>query len=240
MEEAFYDITKGLALSLLKAAGRLARDEALGDDQERALNSVFEGATAVVLVEVARHDPHHRQLPDRLADEFKRFYRDTWVAETLVDFAISGKEPPLDDLRRRYAAVGNDPDDLPMDFGEAMELLVYEVADRVTKEASRAGSPLANLVVVRQLGELRANQEGLGRQLDLRNETESVAARGAGGEGAGQDEGYERGPDGALYDVLFAGFFLPSGREGRLTRGGASTALEERFEEIFPARAGES
>jgi len=182
MEEALFDIAKGLATSLLTAAGRSVRDEALGDEQERALNAVFGDATAAILVEVARRDRQDSRLPDRLAAEFQRFYRDRRVAETPVDFAISAEEPPLDGLRRRYAAVGNDPGALPMDFGEAMELLVYEIADRLRKEASRAGSPLTNLVQVRQLGIIRDNQEGLARRLGMREETD------AGPTGAAQAE----------------------------------------------------
>lgn len=232
VEDALYDIAKGLAPSLLTAAGRRVRDEAIGDAQERALEKVLRDATAAVLVEVARHDRNDRGLPDRLAAEFKEFYEDTWVAETLVDFALSAKEPPFDGLRRRYGGVGNDPDALPMDFGEAMRLLIYEIADRLRKEASRAGSPLTNLVQVRDLGIIRAGQEELVRRLRLRDE-DSEAPVGATGERERRDERYERGQDAAFYDVLFAGFFLPSGPEGRLTGGGASRAFEGQFMEIF-------
>jgi hypothetical protein len=150
-------IATNLVSSLMVAGGRRVRDEALGDEQERALKKVFEAATAAVLVEVARHNRRDQDLPARLAAEFGKFYGDTWVAETLVDFAISAEEPLVDGLRRRYAAVGNDPDALPMDFGEAMRLMVFEIADRLRKEASRAGSPLTNLVLVRQLGVIRAS-----------------------------------------------------------------------------------
>lgn len=226
----FLGLATKLSSSLILAAGRRVKAEALGDDQERALDTVFRGATAAVLVEVARHDRGDRGLPDRLAAEFGKFYADGWVAEALVDFALSAEEPPVDGLRRRYAAVGNDPDALPMDFGEAMLLLVYEIADRLRKEASRAGSPLNNLVQVRELGVIRANQEELARRLRPRDET-------AGGTTAGEPDetgaGYERGPDGASYDILFAGFFLPSGPEGRLTGGGSSRALGGRFAEAF-------
>lgn len=237
VDEALLDIAKGLAPSLLTAAARRVRDEALGDEQERALNAVFADATAAALVEVARHDRGDRGLPDRLASEFEKFYRDTWVAETLVDFAISAREPPLDGLRRRYAAVGNDPGAMPMDFGEAIRLLIYEIADRLRKEASRAGSPLTNLVQVRELGIIRAGQEEVVRRLRLRDgDTEAPVE--AAGEREMQNEAYERGPDGAFYDVLFAGFFLPSGPEGRLTGGGASSALGGRFAEILRRELG--
>lgn len=232
VEDALLDIAKGLAPSLLKTAARRLRDEALGDDQERALNEVFRDATAAVLVEITRHDREDPGLPDRLAAEFERFYGDTWVAETLVDFAISAEEPPVDGLRRRYAAVGNDPDALLMDYGEAMRLLIYEVADGLRKEASRAGSPLTNLVQVRQLGIIRGNQEELVRRLEPQDGDTGASAETA-GERWRRDRTYERGPDGASYDVLFAGFFLPSGPDGRLTAGGSSRALEARFAEIL-------
>ena len=237
--EDLYPYLSGLATNLssalLVAGGRRVRDEALGDDQQRALDAVFGDATAAVLVEVARHRRDDRGLPDRLAAEFGRFYRDTWVAETLVDFAISAKEPPLDGLRGRYVAVDNDPEALPMDFGEAMHLLVYEVADRLRKEASRAGSPLTNLVQVRELGIIRAGQEELVRRLRLQDGDPETPAEAA---GEGRGEAYERGPDGAFNDVLFAGFFLLSGPEGRLTGGGSSRALGARFAEVFGRELG--
>lgn len=163
MEEVYpylYSIATNLSSSLLVAGGRRVRDEALGGAQERALRKVFEEATAAVLVEVARHDRAEQGLPNRLAVQFGKFYGDRLVAEMLVGFAISAEEPPIDDLRRRYVSIGNDPGALPMDFGEAMRFLVYEPADRLRKEASRAGSPLTNLVLVRQLGIIRATRKG--------------------------------------------------------------------------------
>ena len=224
----------GLSSSLMTAGARRVRDEALGDEQKRALDRVFAGATAAVLAEVARHDRGDRDLPERLEAEFGKFYRDPWVAETLVRFAISAEEPPLGGLRERYAAVGNDPGELPMDFGQAMRLLVYEIADRARKEASRAGSPLANLVLFPELGIIRAGVEEIARELRRAREAETGAGEEAGGRD-GRFEGYERGPDGAEHRVLFGGFFLPSGPEGRFTRGGASRAREGRFLEILRA-----
>ena len=230
-------IATNLVASLMVAGGRRVRDEALGGEQERALRKVFEEATAAMLVEVARHDRGDQYLPNRLAAEFGKFYEDTWVAETLVGFAISAHEPPVDGLKRRYIAVGNDPDALPMDFGEAMRLLIYETADRLRKEASHAGSPLTNLVLVRELGVIRAGQEDLVWRLRSRDEAAEGTA-GTAGEPGRDGEGYGQGPDRALYDVLFAGFFLPSGPEGRLTGGGSSRALGARFTEIFRRELG--
>ena len=121
-------IATNLVASLMVAGGRCVRDEALGSEQERALRKVFEEATAAGLVEVARRDRGDQDLPERLAAEFGKFYEDTWVAETLVGFALSAHEPPVDGLKWRYVAVGNDPDTLPMDFEEAMRL-----SERISK-----------------------------------------------------------------------------------------------------------
>ncbi|MEW6637151.1 MAG: hypothetical protein AB1425_10125 [Actinomycetota bacterium] len=234
VEDALFDIAKGLAPSLLAAAARRVRDEALGDAQERALEKVFEEATAVTLVEVARHDREDRGLPDRLAAEFGRFYRDPWVAETLVGVAISAEDPPFEKLRHRYGEVGNDPDGLPVDFGDAMRLLIYELTDRLRREASRAGSPLFNLVQLSELGVIRKKVEGLARELeDGDSERDTPPGASASDTRDGRFAGYERGPEGADFDVLFAGFFLPSGPEGRFTRGGASRAFEREFLELF-------
>lgn len=231
--EVLSSIATNLASSLMVAGGRRVRDEALGDAQERAMEKVFGDATSVVLVEMARHDQNDRDLPDRLAAEFGKFYGDPWVAETLVGVALSKEEPPFEKLRRRFGEVGGDPEGLPMDFGAALEVLVYELADRLRREASRAGSPLANLVQLSELGVIRENLEDLVRNLKGKVEDADGPAASGPDPSDPRFEEYERGPDGALYDVLFAGFFLPSGPEGRFTNGGASRAVEREFLGIF-------
>lgn len=133
--------------------------------------------------------------------------------------ALSKEEPPFEKNRCRFGEVGGDPEALPMDFGAALEILVYQLADRLRSEAARAGSPLANLVQLSELETIRGQLAGLVRGLkgDSDEADESTY---------GPDPGdlrfaeYERGPDGAYFDVLFAGFFLPSGLEGRFTSGG--------------------
>lgn len=62
---------------------------------------------------------------------------------------------------------------------------------------------------------------------------------GTAGEGRGSFEEYELGPAGASHDILFAGFFLPSGPEGRLTSGGAARAFEREFLEVFRSALGD-
>ena len=54
MEAALGLATNLVAALMAAAAGRL-REMALGDEQERAVEAAFTGATAVMLVEVARH-----------------------------------------------------------------------------------------------------------------------------------------------------------------------------------------
>jgi hypothetical protein len=229
MEKFLVAIATSLTSTLMVAAGRLIRDEAIGDDQERGLADIFKAATSVVLVEAVRQDRNDRDLPDRLETEFGRFYGDRWVAETLVRVALSAEPPPFDKLCRRYNELGNDSTDLPIDFEDAMRLLVKELADRLRKEASRAGSPLTNLVVVSDLGVLRKNSE---RELERRNEAAPVSAMPP-DKRDDRFEEYERGPEDAIHDLLFAGIFLPSGPEGRLTSGGASRAFEQLFLEVF-------
>jgi hypothetical protein len=69
--EVIYAYVSGIATdlvsSLMVAGGRRVRDEALGDEQKRALRKVFEEATAAVLVEVARHNRRDQNLPARFA-----------------------------------------------------------------------------------------------------------------------------------------------------------------------------
>ena len=236
-----HGIATNLSSTLMEAAGRRVRDEALGDDQERALNNVFGGATSVVLVEMARRAPDDTELPDRLGKKFAKFYGDPWTAETLVGAALTDEQPPSEKLCRRFGELGLEPGELPMGFGEAMLLLTREVSGRIRREASRAGSPLNNMVEVSELGIIRAEVEGVREEIRGLAD-ERGAARAPAGSAGGRVEadgerfaGYEAGPDDAFFDVLFAGFFLPSGPEGRLTHGGASRAFERRFLEVLRA-----
>lgn len=59
---------------------RPATGATLGDDRERALEAVFAGVTAAMLVEMARHARLDRKLHRRLKELFGRFFRDRWVA----------------------------------------------------------------------------------------------------------------------------------------------------------------
>ena len=235
MDDFFMDTSTNLVASLIAASGRALSRWAMGDPERRALAGVFEGATAALLVEMSRRDPEDRDLPERLGADFGRFYGDRWVAETLVGAALSGQAPPVEGLRRRFAELGLDPKGLPMDFGEAMLTLALGVSDRITREASRAGSPLNNMVEVSELGIIRSDVREIRELIDEREA--SRAGAGEADEPTGADEqrfaGYEAGPDDAFFDVLFAGFFLPSGPEGRLTHGGASRAFERQFLEVL-------
>ena len=75
-------IAINLASTLLVAGGRRLGEEALGDEQEQALENAFAGATAAMLVEIARHANLDRNLPGRLEEEFSAFFDDSQVAET--------------------------------------------------------------------------------------------------------------------------------------------------------------
>ena len=232
LQQYLWGLAAKLSSSLLVAGGRRVRDEALGNDQERALHAVFGDATAAVLVEIARHDREDRSLPDRLGTEFKKFYEDRWVAEMLVDFAISAEQPPLEELEQRYAAVSNDPAALPMDFGEAMRRLIEEIADRLKKEAMRDESPLANLVQVSQNEIIRKGVEEL-RRGQKRDREAEAGTKDRNEERNELFEDYWRGPEEAENDVLFAGFFVPEGPQGRLSRSGNSRSMENLFFEAF-------
>jgi len=139
---------------LVSGAGRL-REEALGDDQERALKEVFRNATSAMLVEIARHARDDRVMLEHLEERFGEFFGDVWVAEKLVGIALGSDAPPVAELRRRYEELGFDADTLPVDFERAMRLFVFELAGRLSEEASRDGSPLNKLVEISHLEAIR-------------------------------------------------------------------------------------
>ncbi|QIN78305.1 hypothetical protein GBA65_07015 [Rubrobacter marinus] len=154
MEAVVLGIAINLASSLMVAgAGRLV-EATLGDEQEAALEEAFAGAMAAMLVEIARHARLDRNLPARLEEEFGGFFGDEWVAQTLLSVALDSRVPPVQELRRRYEAMGFDPGALPISFDRAMRLFAHELATRVRDDA-RSGGALADLVVVSDVEAVR-------------------------------------------------------------------------------------
>lgn len=175
MEAVAFGIAINLASTLLVAGGRRVAEEALGDDQEQSLQNAFSGAATAMLVEIARHADLDRNLPGRLEEQFGKFFEDRWVAETLVDVALRSQTPPVDELRRRYEAMGFDPCALPISFERAVRVFAHELTPRLREDA-RAGGPLAGIVAVADIEAMRGMLEGL------------VRARGATGPGVDELE----------------------------------------------------
>lgn len=120
-------------------ASRVAR-ESLGEEQERDLKDVFDRASAAMLVGLARGDAGNRALLQRYEEEFKTFFGDRWVAETLVGVALQREAPPLEALRGRFTALGFDPEGLTIGFDRAMAIFVRELLTRLEENASQGGS----------------------------------------------------------------------------------------------------
>src|SRR5919112_136058 len=160
VEAVVLGIAINLASTLLVAGGRRLGEEALGDEQEQALENAFAGATAAMLVEIARYADLDRNLPGRLEEQFSKFFEDRWVAETLVDSALRSRTLPVDDLRRRYEALGFDPGTLSVSFDRAMNVFAFELATRL-RDAARSGGPLASLVIFSEVEVVRRMLEEL-------------------------------------------------------------------------------
>lgn len=220
------------------AGSERLRVAALGADQEQALEGAFTGATAAMLVEVTRQAELDRELPGQLEEQFGAFFGDRWVAEQLIGNALNSAVPRAERLRRRYEELGFDPGELPMGFERGMELFAHELALRLREDA-RAGGPLAGVVVVADVEAMRGMLEELlrGRDEEERELAESRRESSAAREAAWA--AYERGPTGAADDVLFAGFFVPSGPEGRLAQGGNARSTESSFFGVFSSTMSE-
>ena len=164
MESVSLALGINLASALFSAgAGRIAR-EALGDEQTRDLKDVMDRASAAMLVELARGDIGNRELLGRYEEQFKDFFGDAWVAETLVDVALERREPPVDALRGRFSGMGFDPGGLTIGFDRAMAIFVRELLRRLEKNASEGGS-LEARVNRADLRAIRESVEGLARGL---------------------------------------------------------------------------
>jgi hypothetical protein len=162
VEAVVLGIAINLASTLLVASGRRLGEEALGDEQEQALQNAFAGATAAMLVEIARHADLDRNLPGRLEEQFSKFFDDSQVAETLVDSALRSRMPPVDELRRRYESLGLDPGALPVSFERAINMFAFELATRL-RASARSGGPLAGVVMVADIEVMRDMVEELVR-----------------------------------------------------------------------------
>lgn len=232
MEAVALGIAINLVSALMMAGSERLRIAALGEVQEQAFEEAFTGATAAMLVEVARHARHDRELPERLEEQFQEFFGDQWVAETLISNALNSEVPSADRLRRRYEELDCDTEALPVCFERTMRLFARELAGRLREDA-RAGGPLADVVVVADVEAMRGMLEELVRGRD-ENDWELVESR---RESLMRREAawaaYERGPESSTDDVLFAGFFMPSGPQGRLVHGGNARSMEVSFFDAF-------
>ena len=162
MEAVVLGIAINLASTLLVAGGRRLSEEALGDEQQQALQDAFAGATAAMLVEIGRHSGLDRNFPGRLEEQFSRFFEDRWTAEVLVDVALDSQALPVNELRRRYETLGLDPRALPVSFERAMNVFALGLATRL-RESARSGGPLASLVIVSDVEAVRSMMEQLVR-----------------------------------------------------------------------------
>ncbi len=162
LEAVALGIAINLVSALMVAGSERLRVAALGDEQEQALREAFTGATAAMLVEVARHAHLDRELPGRLEEQFGEFFADPWVAEQLIGNALNSEIPKADRLRQRFEELGFDSRALPISFERAMRLLAHELAVRLREDA-RSGGPLAGVVVVADVEAIRGMLEGLVR-----------------------------------------------------------------------------
>jgi hypothetical protein len=232
LEAVALSIATNLVSALMVAGSERLRVAALGDEQKQALEAAFTGATAAMLVEVARRAGLGRELPGRFEEQFGEFFGDRWVAEQLIGNALNSEVPQADRLRRRYEELGFDPEELPMGFERTMELFAHELALRLREDA-RAEGPLAGVVVVADVEAMRGMLEELVRGRDEKERELTEARRESLASREAAWAAYESGPEGSTDDVLFAGFFVPSGPDGRLAHGGNVRSMEASFLGVF-------
>lgn len=161
--EAAANIAYNLASALILAVAGSLRDEVMGEEQERALKEVTQRAAAAMLVELARSDVGNQKLVERYGRQFRAFFDDSWVAETLLGVALGLETLPIRRLRERFSRIGFDPDALPIGFDRAMAVFVAELARRLQEEASKGGS-IAALVNRNDLRTIRGLLEDLARE----------------------------------------------------------------------------
>lgn len=232
MEAVALGIAINLVSALMVAGSERLRVAAMGDDKEQALENAFTWATAAMLVEVTRRAGLDRELPDRLEEQFREFFGDQWVAETLISNALNSEVPLADRLRQRYEELGLNTEELPISFEIAMGLFVRELDVRLRQDA-RVGGALADVVVVADVEATRGMLEDLVRDLDEKEQEMAEAQRESLARREAAWSAYERGPESSGDDILFAGFFVPSGPQGRLEHGGNTRSMEAVFFDAF-------
>ena len=142
---------------IVGAASRLAaqlvipklRDGAFGDRRARALRNAIQAACASALgdlvdASVADVDIIH------LESVLGRLFADDQVAESLVDAALAGADPPTEALSVRFEQLGLDHDTLGVDLPVLVRGLGSALRTEILEEARKPESPLFNLYMVSQ------------------------------------------------------------------------------------------
>lgn len=161
-----------LAADLVKAGADRLRALAFGDAETQALTRAWETAIRTMLEAVAAGlEEEQIALVD---DLFREFIRAEGVADALLDLALEGREPPLEDLRARFDALGFDRAALSVDFDTALTALTRGLADALLAKAMTPQSPLYNWV---SLGRVLVIHTLLQRQQETLASIASTIAR---------------------------------------------------------------
>jgi len=87
-----------------------------------------------------------QEMATHLGSLLRSFISDVEVNSLLMDIALEGRKPPLDELQRRFDALGFDRTTLPIDLDQAMETFIQALVKALHDEAKEPASPLYNRV----------------------------------------------------------------------------------------------
>lgn len=155
----FINLAASLTYDLMRRGLARLRQAAWEDEEEQALQRLYERAFADALACAAAHLTPDQQA--HLSDLLRHFVADDQVNILLLDIALAQRDPPLDLLHQRFQEAGFDPDTLPLDFEQTMAGFVRSLQESLKEEASRPQSPLYNRFAVERLERVSHSQEEL-------------------------------------------------------------------------------
>lgn len=153
----WFGIATNLASDLLKAGFKHLTTLALGDDETRAHQKLWEHTFSNFAEEL--FSAMNQDLALEMANVFSYFVYEPNVAETLIDWALTNKEPDLNLLQDAFQQAGFDTLSIPMDFGYLITSLKKHLYNQLNNEASRFESPLSNRVNTTRIADIQKKVE---------------------------------------------------------------------------------
>lgn len=149
----FWGIATSLAYDLIKAGNRHITDLSLGDNEVKELQKVWEQVLESFTEEL--YGPSDTDLAKEVANVFRYFIYEQSVADTLIDWALTEREPDIKLLYAAFNQAGFDTVGIPLSFTDLITNLRKHLNYYLTVSASHSGSSLSNRVNTTRIADIQ-------------------------------------------------------------------------------------